>query len=65
MPDQQQALGPSDKGAFLPFLTGARSCIGQRLALLELQAVLAVLLSRLRFAPSGAHEVNIIQVSAR
>ena len=62
MPEQQAALGPSDKNAFLPFLTGPRSCIGQRLAVLELQTVLAVLLKDVLVSPSDK-EIEIIQAS--
>lgn len=36
----------------MTFMTGARDCIGQNLARLELQVVLATLLSRFAFAPS-------------
>lgn len=36
----------SNSYAYMPFLTGPRACIGNRFAQLEIQTVLAIVLSR-------------------
>ncbi|KAK9803013.1 hypothetical protein WJX73_010620 [Symbiochloris irregularis] len=60
LPEQQAALGPSEKNAFLPFLIGPRSCIGQRFAIMELQTLAVLLLKAVRFKPAS-RDVDIIQ----
>ncbi|GLC41517.1 hypothetical protein PLESTB_001002400 [Pleodorina starrii] len=44
--------------AFMPFGSGPRSCLGQRLAVAEVKAALAVLLSFLVFEPSGEDDAG-------
>jgi cytochrome P450 len=41
-----QGLAPKAKNAFLPFSTGARSCIGRSYAMLQMVLSMAVLLGR-------------------
>eukprot|EP00696_Hemimastix_kukwesjijk_P000293 gnl/Hemi2/10419_TR3595_c0_g1_i1.p1 gnl/Hemi2/10419_TR3595_c0_g1~~gnl/Hemi2/10419_TR3595_c0_g1_i1.p1 ORF type:complete len:510 (-),score=166.89 gnl/Hemi2/10419_TR3595_c0_g1_i1:160-1689(-) len=45
MPDRP----PPPQNAYLPFMLGARNCIGQSLATMEAQAVLSTLLSQFKF----------------
>jgi cytochrome P450 len=55
-PDRFTAAGESSRPrtAWLPFGAGPRTCIGLHFALLEGPIVLATLLRRLRFEPTGA-----------
>ncbi|KAF5834271.1 cytochrome P450, partial [Dunaliella salina] len=46
---QEEGANPVREQAFMPFSHGPRNCVGQTLAILELRAVLATLLGRIRF----------------
>eukprot|EP01113_Clastostelium_recurvatum_P019284 TRINITY_DN2274_c4_g1_i1.p1 TRINITY_DN2274_c4_g1~~TRINITY_DN2274_c4_g1_i1.p1 ORF type:complete len:533 (+),score=122.55 TRINITY_DN2274_c4_g1_i1:116-1714(+) len=43
------------QGAYIPFLLGARNCIGSRFALLEVKALLAMTIQRYRFRLAPGH----------
>jgi cytochrome P450 len=43
---------------YIPFLAGARSCIGSRLALLELKMLICCLVSEFAFSPVSGHVVR-------
>jgi len=47
------------KGAYVPFGGGSRMCLGKRFGQVELRALAAVLLTRLRFAPDPGRELRI------
>jgi len=56
-PEMEAALPP---GAFKPFSTGARACIGRLLAVTELQAALTILIQRFDFStPSEPLEFGL------
>lgn len=50
-----------DKGAFAPFFQGRFGCVGRNLALMEIRAVAAALLSRydMAFAPGTGRGVAV------
>ncbi|XP_066258725.1 cytochrome P450 315a1, mitochondrial-like isoform X2 [Euwallacea similis] len=48
------------QSAALPFAIGARSCIGRKLAELQLQATLAEIVKRFEFKVLNKHEVDVI-----
>ena len=56
--DPKRWLDPKDtyKSNFLPFLTGPRSCIGNKLALIEFKILLSMLVRNYVFQPvEGLH----------
>ncbi|EDW29524.1 GL22721 [Drosophila persimilis] len=44
---------------FIPFMTGARSCLGQRYAMVMIKSVMAHLLRSYRFEPIGERQVKM------
>ena len=56
-------LGPTHTSAYMPFLTGSRSCIGRHLATLELQTLVIAIVGRVQLRLTKEHHSNIIQVS--
>ncbi|MEK8051693.1 cytochrome P450 [Ideonella sp. DXS22W] len=64
LPVDRGGDAPPPRGAWLPFGTGPRVCIGQHFALLEMTLVAAMLLQRYRLAPIsgqplGAPEMQV------
>lgn len=59
----EQRLAPKAKNAFLPFSTGARSCIGRSYAMLQMVLTVAVLLGRgIRFGvDGGSRELRLVK----
>src|SRR3954453_1411441 len=51
--DPKRWLNPKDefKSNFMPFFTGARSCIGNKVALSEFKAILSMLIRNFVFKP--------------
>ena len=43
-----------EKGAYLPFITGPRKCIGDGYALMQSALVIATVMQRARFVPASA-----------
>jgi len=58
LPANAAALAPYASTAFMPFSVGGRSCIGRFFAQLELQVLLAVLLSRVTLQPVDGRPVE-------
>ncbi|KAJ0985657.1 hypothetical protein J5N97_004013 [Dioscorea zingiberensis] len=58
------ALAAKHPAAFIPFGLGARTCIGQNLALLEAKLTVAILLQRFSFrlAPSYVHAPTVLML---
>jgi cytochrome P450 len=57
-----QGLAPKAKNAFLPFSTGARSCMGRSYAMLQMVLTVAVLLGRgIRFKTEGSRELRLVK----
>lgn len=44
--------------SYLPFGAGARRCVGDRLAMMEMQLVIATVAQRFSFSPLGEHSVD-------
>jgi len=51
--DAEQKIEPS---TFIPFMTGARSCLGQRYAMIMMKLVLSHLLRNYYFEPIGERQ---------
>jgi cytochrome P450 len=49
---------PYFASTYFPFLTGARGCIGQKLALLELKMLIASVFNEFLFSPVSGHAVH-------
>jgi cytochrome P450 len=54
-----EAVAGRAKGAYIPFGGGSRMCLGKRFGQVELRALAAVLLQRLRFAPDPGDPLRI------
>ena len=44
--------------SYLPFGGGARRCVGDRLAMMEMQLVIATVAQRFRFSPLGSRPIE-------
>ncbi|KAI8466592.1 MAG: cytochrome P450 [Monoraphidium minutum] len=58
LPGDAADLAPHADKAFMPFTVGPRSCIGRYFAQLELNVLLAVLLTRVSFAPAPGFQAE-------
>ncbi|ORX66079.1 cytochrome P450 [Linderina pennispora] len=54
----EQNIKDIPSGAWIPFSSGQRACIGQSLALMELRAVLAIVLCKYKFSTVGNKTID-------
>lgn len=62
--DTDEVKKDRHRGAYMPFATGARSCIGFNFALLEVKILVSELVYRQKFAREGLEAISITPSSS-
>ena len=59
------SAAPRDRFQYLPFGAGPRACVGANFAMMQAQIILATLVARFRFAPTGTGPRPVMTMTVR